>query len=199
MFKQIAIAAALATSASAGFAGTVIGGATLLDTATVINNTVSPTTFLTYVSGGDGTTGDADGTNFNYLALTGAQAMNTANHQWLQFDAPILMHSNTALTDVIAIPAIDHGWSRGQRGTRVLGVVRVHRLGLRRHGLRRYGVRGRPHHEGLDARRRQRWRGEERRRLDHAVALRLGLQQLLHHVRRSSRPRQRHARRVLGR
>jgi len=113
MFKQVAIAAALATSASAGLAGTVIGGATLLDTATVINNTVSPTTFLTYVSGGDGSAGNADGTNYNLLPLTGAQAMNTADHQWLQFDAPILMHSNTALSDVIAIPAIDHGWAAG--------------------------------------------------------------------------------------
>src|SRR5450631_2747462 len=113
MLKRIAIAAALAAAASAGWASTVIGGATLLDTATVLPGTVTPTTFLTYVSGGDGTAGDADGTNYNILGLTGAQAMNTADHQWLQFDAPILMHSNAALTDVIAIPAIDHGWTPG--------------------------------------------------------------------------------------
>ena len=61
MFKQIAIAAALATSASAGLAGTTVGGATLLDNAALITGTVSPKTFLKYVSGGDGTTGNADG------------------------------------------------------------------------------------------------------------------------------------------
>ncbi len=116
MFKKIAIAAALASSASVGFAGTVIGGATLLDTATVVNGTVAPTTFLTYVSGGDGSTGNADGSTYNLLALTGAQAMNSADHQWLQFDPVIRMQSATALTDVIAIPAIDHGWAAGNTG-----------------------------------------------------------------------------------
>ena len=113
MSKKMAIAAALAVTTSAGWAGPTIGGATLLDPATVIAGTVSPTTFLTYVSGGDGSFGNADGSTYNFLSLTGAQALNTADHQWGQFDAPILMHSGTALSDVIAIPAIDHGWTAG--------------------------------------------------------------------------------------
>jgi hypothetical protein len=113
MAKRIVIACALAAAASAGFAQTVIGGATLIDTATVINGTVNPTTFLTYVSGGDGLTGNADGSTWNPLAITPAAAMATADHQWAQFDPAIVMHSDVALGAVIAIPAIDHGWTVG--------------------------------------------------------------------------------------
>lgn len=115
MAKRIVIAVALAAAASAGFAQTTIGGATLIDTATVINGTVNPTSFLTYVSGGNGVTGDANGTSFNILSpgLSPSAAMATADHQWAQFDAPIVMHSNVALSAVIAIPAIDHGWTTG--------------------------------------------------------------------------------------
>jgi hypothetical protein len=115
MLKRIAIAAALAAVTVSGWAGTVIGGATLLDTATVLPGTVTPTTFLTYVSGGNGETGNADGSTYNILtgSLSPAAAMASADHQWAQFEAPILMHSNTALSDVIAIPAIDHGWTAG--------------------------------------------------------------------------------------
>lgn len=111
MLKKIAIAAALAATATAGWAGTVIGGATLLDTATVINGTVSPTTFLTYVSGGNGATGNADGTNWSSLGITPGVALATADHQWAQFDPLIVMQSGVALSSIIAIPAIDHGWT----------------------------------------------------------------------------------------
>ena len=68
MARRIVIACALAAAASTGFAQTIIGGATLIDTDTVINGTVNPTTFLTYVSGGDGATGDANGTSFSILS-----------------------------------------------------------------------------------------------------------------------------------
>jgi hypothetical protein len=114
MLTKVAVAAALSLSASAGFAGTVIGSATLLDTASVIAGTVSPASFLSYVSGGDGTTGTADGTSYSFTPLISAStAMAGADHEWLQFDPPILMHSGSALTDVIAVPAIDHGWTAG--------------------------------------------------------------------------------------
>ena len=113
MSKKGFIAAALVAASGAGFAQTTIGGATLIDTATVINGTVSPTTFLTYVSGGDGVTGNANGSSFTLLSpgLTPSAAMAIADHQWLQFDPVITMHSNTALGAVIAVPAIDHGWT----------------------------------------------------------------------------------------
>lgn len=118
MLKRTFVAAALATAASAGFAQTTIGGATLIDTATVINGTVNPTTFLSYVSGSDGVTGDANGTTYNILSpgLTPGAAMATADHQWAQFDPAIVMHSNVALGAVIAVPAIDHGWQAGNTG-----------------------------------------------------------------------------------
>ncbi len=115
MLKRCFIAAALAAASGAGFAQTVIGSATLVDTATVINGTVTPTTFLTYVNGGDGLTGNADGLNWTDLTATvsPAQAMATADHKWLQFNPAIMMHSDVALGAVIAVPAIDHGWTVG--------------------------------------------------------------------------------------
>ncbi len=118
MLKRLAIAAALAASASAGFAQTVIGGATLIDTATVISGTVTPTTYLTFDHGSNGTTGNADGTTYSILSpgLTPSVAMSTADHQWAQFDDPIVMHSVAALSGVIAIPAIDHGWTLTNSG-----------------------------------------------------------------------------------
>jgi hypothetical protein len=118
MAKRIVIACALAAAASTGFAQTIVGGATLIDTATVINGTVNPTTFLTYVSGGDGVTGNANGSSFTILSpgLTTGSALATADHQWAQFDPVIVMHSNVALSDVIAIPAIDHGFAAGNTG-----------------------------------------------------------------------------------
>jgi hypothetical protein len=118
MLNRVAFAAALAALATAGQAQTVIGGATLVDTATVINGTVTPTTFLTYDNGGNGETGNADGTSYSILSpgLTPAAAMATADHQWAQFDAAIVMHSNVALSGVIAIPAIDHGWTLTNSG-----------------------------------------------------------------------------------
>lgn len=118
MLKRCLIAAALVAASGAGVAQTVIGGATLQDTATVINGTVDPTTFLTYVSGGDGLTGDANGSTFNTLSpgLTPSAAMATADHLWLQFDPVIMMQSATALSGVIAVPAIDHGWTVDNQG-----------------------------------------------------------------------------------
>ena len=113
MFKRCLIAAALAAASGAGLASTVVGGATLSDTATVINGTVNPTSFLTYVSGGDNLQGTADGTNWSALGITTAAALATADHQWAQFEPVIMMHSNDALGAVIAIPAIDHGWTSG--------------------------------------------------------------------------------------
>ncbi len=35
--------------------------------------------------------------------------MATADHQWAQFDAPIVMHGNLALSAVIAIPVVVSG------------------------------------------------------------------------------------------
>ncbi len=115
MLKRCFVAAALVAASGATFAQTTIGSATLIDTATVIGGTVSPTSFLTYVSGGDGVTGNANGTSYNVLSpgLTPSAAMATADHQWAQFDAPIIMQSATALDAVIAVPAIDHGWTAG--------------------------------------------------------------------------------------
>jgi len=113
MLKRCFIAATLVAASGAGLAQTVIGGATLIDTATVINGTVTPTTFLTYVSGGNGETGNANGSTFTILSpgLTPSAAMATADHQWAQFDPVIMMNSAVALSGVIAIPAIDHGWT----------------------------------------------------------------------------------------
>lgn len=118
MLKTIFVTAALATAATAGFAQTPIGGATLVDTAAVISGTVSPTTFLTYVSGSNGATGDANGTSYSILSpgLTPSAAMATADHLWAQFDPAIVMHSDVALGAVIAIPAIDHGWTATNSG-----------------------------------------------------------------------------------
>lgn len=116
MLKRIAVAVALTALGTAGHAQTVIGGATLIDTATVINGTVAPTTYLTFDHGSDGVTGDANGTSYNYLAITPSAAMATADHQWAQFDDAIVMHSNVALSGVIAIPAIDHGWTLTNSG-----------------------------------------------------------------------------------
>lgn len=106
----------LVASASTSFATTTVGGATLIDNATVINGTVAPTTYLSYVSGGNGLTGVADGTNWAATGESASQAMSTADHHWLQFDPGILMHSANAISSVIAIPALDHGWTAGNTG-----------------------------------------------------------------------------------
>src|SRR3982751_2051088 len=112
MFKRIAIAAALASAASAGLAQTTVGGATLIETAVVHSGTVSAGTFLSYVSGGDNVTGTADGATFAYDGVPNpAAAMATADHRWLQFDPAIFMTTGgAAVNSVLAIPAIDHGW-----------------------------------------------------------------------------------------
>jgi len=118
MLKNLAVGAVLAASAIASFAQTPVGGATLIDTATVVNGTVTPSTYLTYVSGGNGATGVATGTTYTLTPLVSpTTAMSTADHNWLQFESvPIIMHSDIALGAVIAIPAIDHGWTLTNSG-----------------------------------------------------------------------------------
>ncbi|HEX4233515.1 MAG TPA: hypothetical protein VH041_04350 [Caldimonas sp.] len=66
MFRRLAIAAELAAASTAGLAQTVVGGATIIETAVVHSRTVGANSFLSYVSGGDGVTGTADGTSFAY-------------------------------------------------------------------------------------------------------------------------------------
>ncbi len=117
MFKRTLITTAiLAATASSAFATTTIGGATLIDTATVNSGTVSPTAYLSYVSGGNGNTGWADGSTYGADGFTAAAAMSTADHHWLQYDPAIVVYSATALSSVLAIPALDHGWTSGNTG-----------------------------------------------------------------------------------
>ncbi len=117
MLKRSLCAVVLAAASTAGVAQTPVGGATLIDNATVINGTVNPTTFLTYVNGGNGATGNADGSTWSPLGITPAAAMATADHQWAQFESvPLMMNSAVALNAVIAIPAIDHGWTLTNSG-----------------------------------------------------------------------------------
>ncbi|AEJ01187.1 PEP motif putative anchor domain protein [Nitrosomonas sp. Is79A3] len=117
MFKRALITTAiLAATASSAFATTTIGGATLIDTATVNSGTVSPTAYLSYVSGGNGATGWADGSTYGITGISAASAMATADHNWLQYDPAIVVYSATALSSVLAIPAIDHGWTSGNTG-----------------------------------------------------------------------------------
>lgn len=82
MFKQLIITATvLAASVSTAFATTIVGGAELIDTATVNPGTVSPTTYLSYVSGGNSTTGSADGGGYSILSpgLLPGPALATAD------------------------------------------------------------------------------------------------------------------------
>lgn len=117
MFKRTLITTAiLAATASSAFATTTIGGATLIDTAVVHSGTVSPTTYLSYSSGG-GATGWADGLTWGGDGFTPAAAMSTADHHWLQFDPAIVVYSATALSSVLAIPALDHGWTADNTGS----------------------------------------------------------------------------------
>jgi PEP-CTERM motif len=118
MLKQLSIASALVAAASGAWATTTIGSATLVDNAVVHAGTTTATTFLTYLSGGDGVTGTADGTSFAYDAIPDpAAAMAAADHRWLQFDAPIFMTSgNTFLSSVLAVSDIDHGWTANNTG-----------------------------------------------------------------------------------
>lgn len=116
MIQRLAIAIAAAACASASFATTTVGGATLIDTATVHAGTVTPVSYLSYVSGGNGLTGVSDGSSWGSTGESPAVAMATADHHWLQYDAPILMYSATALSAVIAVPALDHGWTPGNTG-----------------------------------------------------------------------------------
>lgn len=118
MLKQVAIASALAASVTAGLAQTTVGGATIIETATVHNGTIAASSFLSYVSGGDGVTGTADGSSFAYDAVNNpTAAMAGADHRWLQFDPPIFVTTGGALvSSVLAIPAIDHGWDLNNNG-----------------------------------------------------------------------------------
>jgi hypothetical protein len=118
MFKRCLIAAALAAASGAGFASTVVGGATIAETAVVHSGTIGVASTLTYVSGGDGVTGTADGTSFAYDSVADpAAAMAAADHRWLQFDPAIFMSTGgRAVNSVLAIPAIDHGWAADNTG-----------------------------------------------------------------------------------
>ncbi len=118
MLKQLSLVAALAAIASGAWATTPVGSATLVDNAVVHAGTTTATTFLTYLSGGDGVTGTADGSTFTYDAVPDpAAAMAAADHRWLQFDAPIFMTSgNTFINSVLAVSNIDHGWTANNTG-----------------------------------------------------------------------------------
>ncbi len=117
MLKKISLAALLTTALSSASALTVVGSATLVDTATVQSGTITPKAYLTYLFGGDRVTGTADGTSFAYGSATPGAAMSSADHVWLQYDPAIFMTSgNVALTSLLAIPAIDHGWTSGNTG-----------------------------------------------------------------------------------
>ena len=109
-------AAVLSATVSTAYATTTIGGATLTDTATVNSGTVTPTSYLSYVSGGNGATGWADGSTYGGDGFTAAAAMSSADHHWLQYDPAILVYSPAALSSVLAIPAIDHGWNADNTG-----------------------------------------------------------------------------------
>ena len=118
MLKKSILATTLLLSALSGaHAVTVIGGATLADTAVVHPTTVTPVTYLTYLSGSNLATGTADGSSYTLGGFTVAAALATADHVWAQFDPAIFMTSgNTPLSSVLAIPAIDHGWAQGNTG-----------------------------------------------------------------------------------
>lgn len=118
MFKQIAIGAALAASVTTGLAQTTVGGATIIETATVHNGTIGASSFLAYVTGSNGQTGTADGTTYTLDAVSNpAAAMAAADHRWLQFDPPIFMTTGgTLVSSLLAIPAIDHGWDVNNNG-----------------------------------------------------------------------------------
>lgn len=111
----------LAAAGIAGAAGAVtpIGAATLIDDAVVHAGTVVPGTFLAYAGGGrdDITgTGTANGTDHTYTGgslADRAAAAATADHLWIGFDPAIGFSSPVPLTQVLAIPAIDHGWTPG--------------------------------------------------------------------------------------
>ncbi|MEO5882163.1 MAG: PEP-CTERM sorting domain-containing protein [Caldimonas sp.] len=118
MFKKSILAATLVAAAlSSAHAVTVIGDATLSDTATVHATTVTPTGYLTYLSGSNGATGTADGSGFTSGGFSVADALATADHAWAQYDPTIFMTSGSfALSSLLAIPAIDHGWAPGNVG-----------------------------------------------------------------------------------
>jgi PEP-CTERM motif len=111
------VAAALAAFIAAPASATLIGGADTIDPVTVHNGTIVNTiTTLSYVSGGDGLQGTADGTTWSATGDTQATALANADHLWAQFDPAILFHSLTATSSLLAIPAIDHGWTSGNTG-----------------------------------------------------------------------------------
>jgi len=117
MLKRIALAAAIAVSAVPALATTAVGSATLLDTATVHSGTVTPTGYLSYVSGGDGLVGFGTGFTWGGTGDSPSTAMSTADHIWLQYDPAIMMTSGSAfLNKVLAVPGLDHGWTPENTG-----------------------------------------------------------------------------------
>ena len=109
-------AIALATSVPLVYGQTTVGGATLIDTATVHSGTVAPTSFLSYVSGGNGLQGFATGSTWGGTGDTQATALATADHIWAQYDPAIIFYSSVAISAVIAVPALDHGWTPDNSG-----------------------------------------------------------------------------------
>jgi predicted phage tail protein len=82
MLQRLAIAAALAAASTAGLAQTVVGGAIIIETAVVHSGTVRASSFLSYVSGGDGVTGTTNGSSIAYDGVPDPAApMNAADHR----------------------------------------------------------------------------------------------------------------------
>lgn len=115
----IAMTFVLAGSMAVAEAATSIGAVTLVDDAVIHEGTVVPGALLTFVSGGradtDGT-GTANGTDYTYDGGTFAQraaALAAIDHVWAGFDPALLLSSPVPLSRVLAIPAIDHGWTPG--------------------------------------------------------------------------------------
>jgi hypothetical protein len=104
-----ATAASLLLSSTAS--ATLVGGADTIDPVTVHAGTVAIGPTLTYVSGSNGSTGTADGTTYATTFEGSASALASADHHWAQYDPGIYFSSGSAVQALIAIPAIDHGWT----------------------------------------------------------------------------------------
>jgi hypothetical protein len=109
-------AAATAVLLSATASATIIGGANTIDPVTVHGGTVEVGSVLSYVSGGNGVQGTASGGGYAITGDTTAAALAAVDHIWAQYDPGIWFSSAFATSSVLAIPAIDHGWTIGNTG-----------------------------------------------------------------------------------
>src|SRR3970282_1599925 len=79
---------------------------------TIIESTAPLAAPLAYVSGGTGLTGYANcwPTSLTCFgsAVSPAAAASAADHLWLQFDPAIIWSSSTPLSQVFAVPGLDH-------------------------------------------------------------------------------------------